>query len=74
MSHAATIAQSSARLCLNHQGEEVFLLSRKNFETISERLAMTDKLVDLLQEYKPNVPMTPQMRSKFMLLMEWLEP
>ncbi len=50
------------------------MLSRENFQAISERLAMTDKLVDLLQEYKPNVPMTPQMRSKFMLLMEWLEP
>ena len=74
MSHAATVARSSARLCLDHQGREAFLLSRENFQAISERLAMTDKLVDLLQEYKPNVPMTPQMRSKFMLLMEWLEP
>lgn len=74
MSHAATVARSSARLCLDHQGKEVFVLSRDNFQAISERLAMTDKLVDLLQDYKPNVAMTPQMRSKFMLLMEWLEP
>lgn len=48
------------------------MLSREHFLIVSERLAMTDKLVDLLQDYKPSAPMPTQMRSRFMLLMEWL--
>lgn len=53
---------------------EIMCLQPDHFKVVKERVDMTDKLVELLQDYKPNAPMSPDMRTRFLAMMEELEP
>jgi hypothetical protein len=72
MSQAYTFARSTTRAMVDEMNNEVRAVYPPQMQVIIERLALTDKLVELLQEFAPAYPMPPKMRDKFMLMMEEL--
>lgn len=70
MSQAYAIARSNARVMVDQAGQEVYASYPSHYHAILERLALTDKLVELLEDFVPNRPMPPAMRTKLLLLME----